>query len=129
MFFNIITMIYIDGSRGCEDKWDCCEQAPEEQGCITVCDRCGVRWGHKPGCCWPEVDDDTKSPDVDEDGNVIDEMKTNDYDEEHNPALAEEMAEERKAAIEAELTPVPPMGYIPTNSERDATNMSNDELL
>eukprot|EP00486_Rosalina_sp_Unknown_P006679 CAMPEP_0201575122 /NCGR_PEP_ID=MMETSP0190_2-20130828/20115_1 /ASSEMBLY_ACC=CAM_ASM_000263 /TAXON_ID=37353 /ORGANISM="Rosalina sp." /LENGTH=640 /DNA_ID=CAMNT_0048004347 /DNA_START=135 /DNA_END=2057 /DNA_ORIENTATION=- len=121
-----------DGSRGCQDKWDCCEQAPEEQGCQTVCSRCGVKWGHKPGCSWPEnPDDDAKSPDVvDEDGNVvIDEMHTNDYDEAHNPTIAEEVEEERKAAIEAELTPVPPLGFIPTGTERDAANMSNEELL
>merc|ERR1712048_795887 len=56
-----------EDARGCEDKWECCGQAPEERGCQTVCNRCGVRWGHKPGCSWPEVDEEQKE----------DEMKTN----------------------------------------------------
>eukprot|EP00484_Ammonia_sp_Unknown_P029297 CAMPEP_0197030292 /NCGR_PEP_ID=MMETSP1384-20130603/9551_1 /TAXON_ID=29189 /ORGANISM="Ammonia sp." /LENGTH=642 /DNA_ID=CAMNT_0042459609 /DNA_START=127 /DNA_END=2055 /DNA_ORIENTATION=+ len=113
--------------KGCEEKWECCEQAPEEPGCQTVCDRCDVRWGHKPGCSWPEADDDTKAPDQPIDEN--DEMVTNDYDEEHNPTLAAENALARREEIEQELTPAPPLGAIPTSTERDIEHLSSDELL
>ena len=94
-----------------------------------MCDRCEVRWGHKPGCSWPENEDDTKAPEVDEDGNVIiDEMKTNDYDEAHNPVIIEEMAEERQAA-EAKAAPVPTLGTLPSGTDVNTQNMSTDELL
>eukprot|EP00483_Globobulimina_turgida_P013180 UN13204 len=108
-----------EDARGCEDKWACCEQAPEEKGCQTVCDRCSVRWGHKPGCSWPELDDENKEY-FDEE--YDDDMKTNDYDEAHNPTILNDLAEERQQ----ELTPAPPMGGIPTTSQRA---ISTDELL
>lgn len=64
---------------GCEQKWECCDQAPEELGCQTVCGRCKVRWGHKPGCSFPEKDDDKHQDSSDEDANAPDM-----YDEENN---------------------------------------------
>eukprot|EP01083_Nonionella_stella_P208807 757538_1 len=112
-----------EDARGCQDKWACCEQAPEEKGCMTVCNRCEIRWGHKPGCSWPEADDEMKQY---HDEDIEDDMKTNDYDEAHNPTILNEIAEENQKAIEAELTPVPPLGGIPTDTQR---NMSTDELL
>jgi len=115
-----------EDARGCEDKWECCGQAPEEKGCQTVCDRCNIRWGHKPGCSWPENEDDAKekSPDLD------DGMNTNDYDEEHNPAIAEDIAQERMDAIEQELSPVPPMGDVPNGIKRAiSTDLPTNELL
>merc|ERR1711997_1439212 len=114
-----------ENARGCQDKWACCDQAPEEKGCQTVCSRCNIRWGHKPGCSWPEADDENEQKEYhDED----DDMKTNDYDEEHNPAIAEDIAEETQKQIDAELTPIPPLGAI-TNSLRDKNEMSTDDLL
>merc|ERR1712176_881612 len=56
-----------EDARGCEDKWECCGQAPEERGCQTVCNRCGVRWGHKPGCSWPEHDEENNEDHEDDD--------------------------------------------------------------
>jgi len=52
-----------DGARGCRDKFECCGKGPESKGCITVCNRCDVEWGHRPGCSWPELD----KPDDDQD--------------------------------------------------------------
>jgi len=118
-----------EDARGCEDKWECCNQAPEEKGCQTVCDRCTVRWGHKPGCCWPEIDDDNKMSDNEE-------IKTNDYDEEHNPAILAEEYEHDELKNEVSPSPAPPLGDVPTKSQRERDDFpevnrlkSTDELL
>lgn len=129
MIYNVsvlwmMILIYLEEARGCEDKWECCEQAPEEKGCQTVCSRCQVRWGRAPGCCWPEVDDDNeaKSPDA------IDEEKTTDYDEANNPTIKDEIAQEAQDKLDAEATPAPPLGDVPERSP-DPQNASTDDLL
>merc|ERR1719242_1868018 len=121
-------------ARGCQDRWACCGQAPEELGCVTVCLRCNVRWGHKPGCQWPEVDDDN-----DEKGNGnatvyhdADEPVNDDYDEEANPLIAQERQMERQMQIEKELTPLPMLGSVPMVSaeeeEVEATSSPRSHL-
>jgi len=105
-----------ESARGCEDKWLCCGQAPEERGCQTVCDRCGVRWGHKPGCTWPQVDDD-ENDDAKRYHDENDENRRDDYDESANPVVQRQMTDderlETKRMIDAEASPAPILGAIP----------------
>jgi len=114
-----------EDARGCEDRWACCLQAPEELGCQTVCLRCNVRWGHKPGCMWPEPDDDGGDEKVYHDP---DEPEQDDYDEAHNPMIMEEVAEERQAQLEAEQSPAPMLGAVPLGSVPPMGSVAEDEV-
>merc|ERR1712130_6854 len=118
-----------EDARGCEDKWECCDQAPEEKGCQTVCNRCGVRWGHKPGCSWPELDEESKD---DQD------ITTNDYDEAHNPVIVHEDDNKIKImdtmdAIEEDQNMSMTTKDDEKKNERrqmsESVHMSTDELL
>merc|ERR1712228_257908 len=119
-----------EDARGCEDKWECCDQAPEEKGCQTVCNRCGVRWGHKPGCSWPELDEETK-----EDQETEDAMKTNDYDEAHNPVVVHEdddkiqIMDTMDAIEEDKEKAQTPDKNAERRQMSESVHMSTDELL
>lgn len=79
-----------------------------------VCDRCGVRWGHKPGCTWPQIDDD-ENDDMQKYHDESDENRTDDYDMEHNPIVKQQTAhdEQMKALLDADASPAPMMGALP----------------
>ncbi len=84
-----------------------------------VCDRCGVRWGHKPGCSWPQLDDD-ENDDYKKYHDESDENRTDDYDEANNPVVHQQAVQdkqmERKSLLEAEASPAPLMGAVPEDA-------------
>jgi len=85
----------------------------------VICDRCGVRWGHKPGCTWPQLDDD-ENDDFKKYHAESDENRTDDYDETSNPVVQEEVMRdkqmERQSLLLKDATPVPILGDVPEHA-------------
>lgn len=80
-----------------------------------ICDRCGVRWGHKPGCTWPQIDDDDND-EMRKFHDESDEDRTNDYDEVHNPIVQQQTIHDEqleKALLDSEASPAPQMSKVP----------------
>ena len=95
-----------------------------------ICDRCGVRWGHKPGCSWPQNDDD-ENDDYKKYHDESDENRTDDYDEASNPVVHQQAAHdkqiERQSLINAEASPAPLMGAVPEETDTGPAVMVLDD--